>query len=209
MKVCPKCKRQIDDDSVYCGYCSAKQPYVPEEEKDEEETGETTPVTAPAGWRCGNCGEQLEDNFDTCWKCGTVKARSVEVPAEAESGEAAGPLLTAWGSDNRVDVYPEKVLITPSDAAGASGQAANGARCVIRIKDIVTIEFTSAKESGMGCMAVNFAAAPPDDITNIVYTTESVHFDALAEHEVKKVLELIKKCRADLDRAAQDGSGNS
>ena len=24
-------------------------------------------------WTCTKCGEKLEDNFDTCWKCGTLK----------------------------------------------------------------------------------------------------------------------------------------
>jgi hypothetical protein len=31
-------------------------------------------ATAPAGanWTCPDCGEQLEPQFTTCWKCGTA-----------------------------------------------------------------------------------------------------------------------------------------
>ena len=25
------------------------------------------------GWRCGQCGEQLEGQFTACWKCGAAK----------------------------------------------------------------------------------------------------------------------------------------
>jgi Putative prokaryotic signal transducing protein len=30
-------------------------------------------ATAPAGapWTCGQCGEQLEPQFTTCWRCGS------------------------------------------------------------------------------------------------------------------------------------------
>ena len=26
-----------------------------------------------APWRCGHCGEQLEGQFTTCWKCGRLR----------------------------------------------------------------------------------------------------------------------------------------
>ena len=29
------------------------------------------PVGKP--WKCPRCGEELESQFDTCWKCGTVR----------------------------------------------------------------------------------------------------------------------------------------
>jgi hypothetical protein len=25
-------------------------------------------------WHCNKCGEKIEDQFDSCWKCGTPKA---------------------------------------------------------------------------------------------------------------------------------------
>jgi hypothetical protein len=25
-------------------------------------------------WQCNKCGEKIEDQFDSCWKCGTPKA---------------------------------------------------------------------------------------------------------------------------------------
>jgi len=36
-------------------------------------------------WVCSKCGEKLEDNFDTCWKCGTLKEGSL--PADKEKEE--------------------------------------------------------------------------------------------------------------------------
>ena len=30
-------------------------------------------------WRCGKCGESVDDNFEVCWKCGTSK-EGVEDP---------------------------------------------------------------------------------------------------------------------------------
>ena len=27
-------------------------------------------------WKCKKCGEQIEDNFEACWQCGTEKAGS-------------------------------------------------------------------------------------------------------------------------------------
>jgi hypothetical protein len=40
----------------------------------EEYTAELAPpapsAPEPASWRCAACGEQLEAQFDECWKCG-------------------------------------------------------------------------------------------------------------------------------------------
>jgi len=205
MKICPNCKREIDDDSVYCGYCSAKQPYVPEAEKDEAEPDDTEAAVkaAPVGWRCANCGEQLEANFDTCWKCGTVRARNAELQPGGEV-DASVPILAVWGLDKRLEVYQEKVLVAPSGASGASGQAAYVAPCEIPIKDIVSIELTSA-ESGTGSMVVTYAAASPDDSADIVNMSESVSFNSGEDPEMSKALKMIKQCRAVLDARAQNG----
>jgi len=210
MKICPNCKREIDDDSVFCGYCDAKLPYDPEEEKAEAETGggagPAAAEAAPAAWRCENCGEQLEQNFDTCWNCGSVRVRTAESPAADGAEEAAGPLLSVWGLDKRVEVYRDRVLLAPSAAPGAEGEAAYVPPCEIFIKDIISVEFTNAEESVAGCMAVNYTAAPPDDPVNAVNMNESVLFNAGTDQEMRKALELIKRCRQDLD--AQAGSGD-
>lgn len=213
MKTCPNCKRGIDDDSVYCGYCNTKLPYVPEEEKEEEETGEgagaeakAAAEAAPAVWRCENCGEQLEESFDTCWKCGSVRAKNAEGPAADGGDGAAAPLLAVWALDKRVEVYRDKVLIAPSGTPGASGEAAYVPPCEILIKDIVSIEFTNAEGAVTGCMAVTYTAAQPDDTADVVSLSESVLFDAGADQEMAKAMELIKRCRADLD--AQAGGGD-
>lgn len=213
MKICPNCKRGIDDDSIYCGYCDAKLPYVPGEEKDEAEPGEAAGAednaaaeAAPAAWRCENCGEQLEENFDTCWKCGSVRARDAEGPAADGADGAAAPLLAVWALDKRVEVYRDKVFIVPSGAPGVSGEAAYVPPCEIPIRDIVSIEFTNAEGAVTGSMAVNYTAAPPDDTADSARMSESVLFDAGADQEMAKALELIKRCRAELD--AQAGGGD-
>lgn len=47
-------------------------------------------------WKCKNCGEQVESNFEVCWNCQT--ARGEERPDEGKQGElAAGPSIPAGG----------------------------------------------------------------------------------------------------------------
>ncbi|MDO8803123.1 MAG: zinc ribbon domain-containing protein [Elusimicrobiota bacterium] len=208
MKTCPNCKRSIEDDSVYCGYCSAKQPYVPEEEKEEEETGGGAAAeAATAVRRCENCGEQLEQNFDTCWKCGTVTAGDGESPAAGRAEDAAGPVLTVWCLDKRLEVYRDRILTAPAPTPGTTGQAAYVSPCEILIKNIVSIEFTGAEGSIPGCMTVNYTAALPDDTVNVVNMSEYVSFNSGADQEMAKALALVKQCRKDLD--AQAGGGHA
>ncbi|MCA9212989.1 MAG: hypothetical protein KDB27_07990 [Planctomycetales bacterium] len=46
-------------------------------------------------WKCPNCEEQIEDNFDTCWNCGTQPdgttdswfARNPDAPAAADQSK--------------------------------------------------------------------------------------------------------------------------
>ena len=42
-------------------------------------------------WNCQKCGEPIEDQFDTCWKCGTPKgdapAASAANPASVEEAK--------------------------------------------------------------------------------------------------------------------------
>lgn len=205
MKTCPNCKRGVEDDSVYCGYCDAKLPYIPEAENSGQESGAAVNAAGapPAGWSCENCGEQLEPSFDTCWKCGAVRAKPAEVPDAA--GGAAAALLTVWGRDKRLEVLPDKVLVLPSVAQGEAGQAAYVPPCEIHIKNIVSIEFTNAKGSVTGGMTVNYTAAPPDDSMDAVHLSESVLFDAAANQEMAKALELIKQRSAVIDARAADG----
>src|SRR5262245_44460684 len=35
----------------------------------------TSPLTGPT-WTCPNCGEKLEEQFTSCWKCGTARPDS-------------------------------------------------------------------------------------------------------------------------------------
>jgi hypothetical protein len=211
MKTCPNCKRSIEDDSVHCGYCGKKLPYAPEEEKDGEATAqceaggdsEAAKKAPPACWRCEKCGEELEASFDTCWKCGAVKTPGDESQAAGEEN-AAEPLLRVLGLDKRLEVYGEKVLVAPSAAPGLSGQATDVPPREIPIKDILSIELSSPKDSGPGCLKVNYTATTPDDKQNPVSLSETVFFDSGADAEMAKALELIKQCRTDLDSQAGD-----
>jgi hypothetical protein len=53
-------------------------------------------------WRCPNCGEQIGDEFDACWKCGTAQdgTRAADVhaegdaPAKSDAGPDSEPPLT-------------------------------------------------------------------------------------------------------------------
>ncbi len=29
---------------------------------------------SPTTWKCANCGEQLEGQFTSCWRCGALKS---------------------------------------------------------------------------------------------------------------------------------------
>lgn len=192
MKTCPACKRSIDDDSVYCGYCSAKQPYIPEEEKEEEETVGDAAEADAAVRRCENCGELLEENFDTCWKCGTVMTSGGDSPA-------AGPIMTVWCLEKKLEIYRDRILTAPVVNPDAAGQAAYVPPCEILIKNIVSIELAGAEGSAPGCMTVNFTMEPPDDTANVVNMSEYVSFNPGTDQEMAKALALIKRCRSDLD----------
>ncbi|MGQ0722472.1 MAG: putative signal transducing protein [Candidatus Eiseniibacteriota bacterium] len=41
----------------------------------EEYAAASEPPAAPAGtWKCAACGEELEPQFDECWKCGARRS---------------------------------------------------------------------------------------------------------------------------------------
>jgi hypothetical protein len=33
-------------------------------------------------WKCSNCGEQVEDDFETCWNCGFDKDGTASIPSQ-------------------------------------------------------------------------------------------------------------------------------
>lgn len=41
-------------------------------------------------WKCSSCGEEHEDPFDSCWKCGTYRAGDGRVPEWMDDQEATG-----------------------------------------------------------------------------------------------------------------------
>jgi hypothetical protein len=42
-------------------------------------------------WRCPNCGEQIEPEFEVCWKCGTAQDGTRTEDFLAEANDPAGP----------------------------------------------------------------------------------------------------------------------
>jgi len=42
-------------------------------------------------WPCPNCGEQIDDAFDACWKCGTAQDGTLAVDFQAEPSDSAAP----------------------------------------------------------------------------------------------------------------------
>jgi hypothetical protein len=59
-------------------------------------------------WTCLGCGEQLEEQFDVCWNCGTSRDgdHAIDSSSEDSVGEAAEQTF-----DQQVaDMSPEKML---------------------------------------------------------------------------------------------------
>ncbi len=42
-------------------------------------------------WQCPNCGEQIDDEFDACWKCGTAQDGTRAADFHAEPNDPAVP----------------------------------------------------------------------------------------------------------------------
>jgi hypothetical protein len=38
------------------------------------EASRTAPAAQGDAWRCGNCGQELEAQFTSCWNCGTERS---------------------------------------------------------------------------------------------------------------------------------------
>jgi len=77
--LCPKCRREIEEDAKFCGYCG----YEFVEEKDNATITTTL---------CPNCGAELEENNTFCPNCrarmGTVEIEQIfDSPEERESYE--------------------------------------------------------------------------------------------------------------------------
>ncbi len=204
MKICPNCKRSLDDDSAYCGYCDTKLPYVPEEEEEAPGGGAGLKNNSapPVSRRCENCGEPLEENFDTCWKCGAVAVSGAESRTAGVKRAAAAPIMSVCGLAKTLEVYPDRIFIATSGIADMSGLTGYVAPCEIPIKDISYIQFTSTKEAVVGNLVVNYTVQPPEDTADAVSLSESVLFGAEAEQEMAAVPELIKRCRTELDAQA-------
>ena len=61
-------------------------------------------------WQCPNCGEQIDDAFDACWKCGAAQDGT---PAAVFHAEPSDPAVPDLGSD------PETPAETAEDAEAA------------------------------------------------------------------------------------------
>ena len=71
-------------------------------------------------WTCHNCGEQIEDNFDACWNCGTSIDGTLN-PDFCTESEVTG--VTAIGTEGPADGDPLQSLIAKILEAEARGEA--------------------------------------------------------------------------------------
>ena len=62
-------------------------------------------------WKCPKCGEEIEETFDTCWRCGTSRGGTpVEVPSAVE----ASPVPSRGGREPSQKAQP--LLVRYKDA---------------------------------------------------------------------------------------------
>jgi len=79
MKVCPKCKTQLEDDELFCHECGAKQEIEDVEVKPEEQSVEEK--------FCVHCGKAIEADSMFCPYCG--KPQDVEETKSEEPQQKA------------------------------------------------------------------------------------------------------------------------
>jgi len=73
-------------------------------------------------WRCPNCGEQIGDEFDLCWNCGTAPDGTRAADFHAEPSDSAVP-----------DHGPEPEKQPESAAGGAAEQSAVDRRRIVEL----------------------------------------------------------------------------
>jgi len=85
---CPECGETVETNFDTCWSCQSARPAEIEhpgmEEIVEYQTDETVDLNADNFWKCPNCGEAIENNFDTCWSCYNPKTKEVERPSVAD-----------------------------------------------------------------------------------------------------------------------------
>jgi len=85
---CDKCGQHIVVDAagaglpVNCPNCSATLTVPKTAREDVSVDNQTGPKKGAAVWKCVKCGERIEEQFDSCWKCGTDRTGAVAVKPE-------------------------------------------------------------------------------------------------------------------------------
>ncbi len=92
MRICPKCSKTFDDGSKICRDCGAilNLVEVPQQEETPSDSAESVFADDQGEaellesewdrtpWRCPNCKESIEANFEACWNCGTNRSGKPE-----------------------------------------------------------------------------------------------------------------------------------
>lgn len=59
------------------------------------DTSRIASVTRKVMWKCPKCGEEIDDHFDSCWKCAKVESASESVDT-LEPKQPSGGFWCAW-----------------------------------------------------------------------------------------------------------------
>ncbi len=85
---CPECGETVETNFDTCWSCQSAKPqeiiHPDMEEIVEYQTDEIVNLNSEDYWKCPNCGETIENTFDTCWNCQNTITEKVEHPSTTD-----------------------------------------------------------------------------------------------------------------------------
>jgi ribosomal protein L37AE/L43A len=63
------------------------QPIIAEYQSREVRNAKGVEAPPRATWKCPKCGEEVEEQFDTCWNCGTERPEGTNPNSESRKSE--------------------------------------------------------------------------------------------------------------------------